>query len=708
VKVRRTRKVGLLGAGYISDLHARSVKARRDLKLVAVCDRSQTRAQAAAMRYGIPQALTTLEELLATDVDVVHVLTPPDQHVEAARRVLQSGRHAFVEKPLGVSAEECRALAELAEQRNVRLSANHNFLFLPSARKLLRHAADGTLGRLDQVTLKWMAPLGILRSGPFDNWVLRDPRNLLFEIGPHLVSFVIALVGRLDELRAYASQPLDLPNGARVYRHWHIYGTRGATAVDMTLSVAAGPTIKTVALRSHAASADCDFERDTYQVFDQKGSNPAIENFIHGADKAAHAFVDACRGILRSAWYTLAKRPAQNPFGASVQASIDAFYDSLDRPQTPLLDARFAVDVIAECEAIAATALGSGERAKPTPAGVIVPRASPRVMVFGGTGFIGRHLVRALAAEGVAVRVATRNAQSAQAALAGTRVDLIQGDLSDARFLDSALRGIEVVYHLAKFEGRTWEEYVQGDVKPTQALAERALEAGVKRLIYTGTIASYYAGSAGDVIDSDSALDEQIERRDFYARSKAACEALLLDLHRKRGLPVVIFRPGIVIGPGSPPAHWGVGMFVTETRVRLWGDGNNPLPFVLVDDVVSALVLARNTPGIEGQTFLLTDEPLLSARDYVHALSRALGVNVRAVPTPIWRYYAAELLKEGLKHAIRHPNRRTPSYRDWRSRSQNARYDSSKTRRVLGWSPSGSRAVVIERGITAPAREWML
>ena len=700
--------MGLLGAGYISDLHARSVKARSDVTLVAMCDRSRARAQAAAKRYGIAQAFTTLDELLASDVDIIHVLTPPDHHFEATRRVLESGRHAFVEKPLALSADECRFLAELADEKHVRLSANHNFLCLPSARKLLRHAEDGTLGRLDHVAVKWMAPLPLLHVGPFDNWILREPRNLFFEVGPHLVSFVVALVGRLDALRADVSHPIDLPNGVRVFRHWQVYGTKGPTAVDITLSVTAGPSVKAVSVRGHAASAECDFERDTYTLCEPKGSNPAVESFTNGIDRAAQILGTAGRAVLRSAWHTLTKAPAQNAFGACVQAAIDNFYDSLRRAPTRFLDATFAADVIAECEAIAEAALGPSQDTKGKPALVVPKGVSPRVAVFGGTGFIGRHLVRALAAKGVAVRVTTRNAKSAHASLAGTDVDIAEGDLSDRGFLDSALKGVDIVYHLAKFEGRTWPQYIEGDVKPTQALAERALAAGVKRFIYTGTIASYFSGSARDVIDSDTPLDEHIERRDNYARSKAACERLLLDMYLKHGLPVVIFRPGIVIGRGSPPAHGGVGMFVSDTRVRLWGDGCNPLPFVLVDDVVSALMVARDAPGIEGQAFLLTDEPLVNARDYVQALSQALGVNVRAVATPIWRHFAAELLKESLKHVIRHPNRRTPSYRDWSSRSQRARYDNSKTRRLLGWNPSGSREALIERGIAAAAREWSL
>jgi len=139
----------------------------------------------------------------------------------------------------------------------------------------------------------------------------------------------------------------------------------------------------------------------------------------------------------------------------------------------------------------------------------------------------------------------------------------------------------------------------------------------------------------------------------------------------------------------------------------LWGDGRNPLPFVLVEDVADALVLALDKQGIEGQAFLLTDEPLLNGQDYVEALSNTYGTRLRAEPTPIWRFYIGDLLKEAVKHLIKHPNRKIPSYRDWESRSQRARYDSSKTREVLGWRPAGTREALIRRGIVEAVREFM-
>ena len=145
-------------------------------------------------------------------------------------------------------------------------------------------------------------------------------------------------------------------------------------------------------------------------------------------------------------------------------------------------------------------------------------------------------------------------------------------------------------------------------------LAEAALADGVRRFVYTGTIDSYDSADARTVIDARTPVDARMARRNLYARSKAACEALLQRMHAERGLPLVILRPGVVVGVGSPPAHWGVGMFHSDTRAELWGDGTNKLPLVLVDDVAEGLALALDVPDIEGKTLLLTDEPLLSAR----------------------------------------------------------------------------------------------
>lgn len=703
----RRAKVGILGAGYICDAHANALKCRSDVEVVAVCDHARDRAEAVSIKFGIRNVFASLDDMLNADVDVVHVLVPPDKHIAASQLILESGRHVFVEKPMGVIAAECQALVDLAREKGLKLGVDHNFLFLPSFEKLRHAAADGTLGKLDQVTISWMYPLGLIQSGPLHHWMLREPKNLFFELGPHLLAFMMDLVGPLDEIRTSVSRPIDLPGGSRVYRHWHVHGLKGRSEVDLILSVDPGPADRSVVVRGHGAIAKCDFDRDLYYCDEPMGYGPVFGNFLTAANVAWQLGANASRNLVKSVTGTLRKAPASSPFEESIARSVNRFYETLEGQLDPRLDGQFGVDVIAECERIIASVAFEPREAERKVWAVVPSKQRPTVLVFGGTGFIGRYLVQALVARGIGVRVGTRSMSSAQIALAGLPVDLIQGDLADPSFIDAALENIDVVYDLAKAVGNKWEDYYRQDVLVTKNIAERALAKGVKRFIYTGTIASYYAAKAHHVITSDTPLDPKIHRRDHYARSKAACETLLMDLHRTHDFPVVIFRPGIVIGPGCTPAHGGVGMFSCDTRMRFWGNGRNKLPFVLVEDVASALVLASDKQDIEGQSYLLTDEPLLSGQDYVEAVSSASGTRLRAEPTPIWKFYLGELLKEGVKHLIRHPNRRTPSYRDWDSRSHRARYDNAKTRDALGWSPAGTREALIERGIIAAVRDFM-
>ena len=84
------------------------------------------------------------------------------------------------------------------------------------------------------------------------------------------------------------------------------------------------------------------------------------------------------------------------------------------------------------------------------------------------------------------------------------------------------------------------------------------------------------------------------------------------------------------------------------------------------------------------------------------------GVEFQKIPTRLWKFYLADVTKWLVKQAIRHPDRRRPSYRDWESRTQRAHYDCSKARRVLNWVPTDEQAEIIRYGIDEPARKFLV
>jgi nucleoside-diphosphate-sugar epimerase len=123
--------------------------------------------------------------------------------------------------------------------------------------------------------------------------------------------------------------------------------------------------------------------------------------------------------------------------------------------------------------------------------------------------------------------------------------------------------------------------------------------------------------------------------------------------------------------------------------------------------VADALARALDAPDVEGRTLLLTSPPLMTAGEYVEALSEQMGLHIDARRRPAWKYWVGELRRELAKHAMRHPNRRWPSLHDCRCRSNSARYDSRMSEQLLGWQPVADRETMIARGI-ADAVDWFL
>jgi len=253
-----------------------------------------------------------------------------------------------------------------------------------------------------------------------------------------------------------------------------------------------------------------------------------------------------------------------------------------------------------------------------------------KVFVTGATGFVGHHVAKALAAEGAGLRLLTRKSSNL-ANLEGIRGESVIGDLSDPASLKPALEGCDAVVHVAA-DYRLWipdpAAMYTSNVDGTRELLRMAREAGVKRFVYTSSVATMHFRTDGIVINEDTPVS-LADMVGHYKRSKFLAEQEAIAA-AKGGQQVIILNPTTPIGSNDRKPTPTGRIFVDFLNGKFPAYMDTGLNLVDVSEVARAHVLAL-TKGAPGRRYILGGENL-TLKQILDKMSAITGI-----PSPTFK-----------------------------------------------------------------------
>lgn len=319
-----------------------------------------------------------------------------------------------------------------------------------------------------------------------------------------------------------------------------------------------------------------------------------------------------------------------------------------------------------------------------------------KALVTGATGFLGTAIVARLRADGVAVRALVRTAQAADAA-----DERCVGDLCDPDSLARAVAGVDWVIHAGARVSTSgaWPEFEAVNVSATEALIQRAVAAGVRRVVHVSSLAVYAVPADGAVVSEEGAYDDTADERGCYARSKLAADRAASAAARS-GAPVTIVRPGLLYGPGRTPPLARRVVALGPLRVVLCSP-RYLLPLAYVDNVADAIVLAARTAGAVGRAYTIVDVHVRQA-DYTRLYRQACNGRWVAVYAPAVLLRAAASATE---RTVRVLGRLPPITRHQVERTlRSATFDTHRAHDELGWQPRVPLEEALHRAFAARRR----
>ncbi|HEX5436687.1 MAG TPA: Gfo/Idh/MocA family oxidoreductase [Gemmatimonadaceae bacterium] len=551
-------RVAVIGFGKMGQHHARAIAHLSPrARVVAVVDPAPTAADAVRQICDGATLFATPEEMLdAETVDVVHICTPPHMHEATAAAVLAAGCHAYVEKPFVSSVAAAERLLALADEHGVKLCAGHQLLYEAPAREAT--ALLPALGRI--VHVESFFSFRTVRRSPTGRAPLRADLQLL-DILPHPVYLLLHVLELAAPDGAMELTAMEGDDAGTL----HALVRRGRLTGNLVVTLSGRPVESYLRITGTNGYIHADFVRGTVQRSIGPGTS--------GIDKVLNPYRQA-RQLLFGTTSALTRRVLKRQRSYPGLSEIfDAFYGSIQSGEPAPMSGEQILETVRIWERVAAMLETGTAEAATVSAPVSQVAGAPRALITGGTGFLGKEVVRALQSSGSPVRVLARRVPAAWERMPG--VDYVSADLAEP-LPEDAVRDIDVVIHCAAETAGSWEEHQRNSIDTTERLLHAAAAAGVKQVIHVSSLAVLSSASSRTALHEESALESSGKQRGPYVWGKLESERRAVELGRELGLDVKIVRPGPLVNYADFEAPGRLGKRIGNIFVAV-GSPRSPL-----------------------------------------------------------------------------------------------------------------------------------
>ena len=329
------------------------------------------------------------------------------------------------------------------------------------------------------------------------------------------------------------------------------------------------------------------------------------------------------------------------------------------------------------------------------------------IFLTGATGLVGSHVVEEALRRGHRVKALVR-ASSDTRWLDGQGVEKVHGDLEDPDALRRGVQGADWVFNCAAKVGDwgTLEDFRRLNVDALRLLLDAAGAARVSRFVHVSSLGVY---EARDHFGTDETVPTAATSLDAYTRSKNEAEALALQYHRERGLPLSVVRPGFIYGPRDRTVVPKLLDALRSGRFFYFGSGEQVLNCIYVKNLVQGVFLAAEAPGAVGEVFNLTDGARTTKRQFVGRVAELAGLRPPTRKIPLWLAWTLAVLMERRAKRKKSPTPPLVNKARYKFLGLNLDFSIDKARRMLGYQPEfttdqGLAAALAEHG-SKPAAE---